>query len=313
LKSRSGGSHQFGIPAVASDGAVYVHFTNGQNQAAWEQALDFDSQLMVVKSTDGGATFSPPVPAVQLEDGLSDMPWSVIQRQTVYGHQIRWTPIGSIAVDPTNANHVTVVFADRGTPNPNATQGCFLTPSGGVNIGTAPNYDPCGAGPGAVLNVYRVDSTDGGLTWSGRTKLSASNTHQWFAWAAYKPNGTLVAAWDEDTAVAPNNDTFQHVLLNGGKSAVGPVEHPDDSVTHWAGQYVSQANWPAICGPVGSSTAGKGCNVFHGDYTGLAVGSDGSIHVVWTGLNVVATSTQLDFYTGTLRTAYRQDAMYARR
>jgi len=304
---------QFGLPAVASDGTLYVHFINGQNEGAWEQAFDFDSQIMVVKSTDGGQTFSDPVPAVQLEDGLSDMPFSVIRRQTVYGHQIRWNAVGSIAVDPRNPDHVTVVFADRGTPNPNAAQGCFLTASGGLNIGTAPNYDPCNAGPGAVLNVYRVDSMDGGATWSRRSKLSASKTHQWFPWAAYKPGtSTLVAAWDEDTTVAPQNDTFQHMLWDGRrKSAVGPLENPDDSVTHWAGQYTTA--WPAVCGPVRSSTPGKGCNVFHGDYTGLAVGPDGSIHIVWTGLNAIATSAQIDFYTGTLRTGYRQDAMYARR
>ncbi len=303
---------QFGIPAVASDGTLYVHFINAQNSAAWEQAFDFDGQLMVVKSTNGGASFSAAVPAVQLEDGLSDMPFSVIRRQTVYGHQIRWSVVGTIAVDPLDPLHVTLVFADRGTPNGSATAGCFLTSSGGLFIGTAPNYDPCSAGPGAVLNVYKVDSTDGGATWSGRSAVSASPNHQWFAWAAYKPNGTLVAAWDEDTAAAPNNDTFQHMLWDGAaKSAVGPLENPDVSVTHWAGQYTTA--WPAICGPVGSPTPGKGCNVFHGDYTGLAVDSAGGIHIVWTGLNVLATSTQIDFYTGAFRTGYRQDAMYAKR
>ena len=50
-------------------------------------------------------------------------------------------------------------------------------------------------------------------------------------------------------------------------------------MTHWAGQYVPQTAWPAICGPAGYRTRritdaeGKDCNVFHGDYTGLAVDS----------------------------------------
>jgi len=112
----------FSIPEVASDGTVYVQFANGQNEAQWEVPLDFDSQLLVVKSTDGGETFSSPVPAVQLEDGLSDMPFSVIRRQTVWGHQIRWTAVGNITVDPTDSDHVTILFAHRGAANPNATE-----------------------------------------------------------------------------------------------------------------------------------------------------------------------------------------------
>jgi hypothetical protein len=93
----------------------------------------------------------------------------------------------------------------------------------------------------------------------------------------------------------------------------------DVSVTHWTGQYVPQTAWPAICGPAGYSDGdiadaeGKDCNVFHGDYTGLAVGPDDAIHVVWTGLNEVAVSPQVDFYVGGPHDGYRQDAMYAQR
>ena len=47
-----------------------------------------------------------------------------------------------------------------------------------------------------------------------------------------------------------------------------------------------------------TNAEGKDCNVFHGDYTGLAVGSDNRINVVWTGLNRLATSPQIDAYTG---------------
>jgi hypothetical protein len=111
------------------------------------------------------------------------------------------------------------------------------------------------------------------------------------------------------------------VLKVGANDSVslGPVEHPDVSVTHWAGQYVSQPDWPTICGPAGytdppvTNAEGKDCNAFHGDYTGLATGSDGSINVVWTGLNRLAVSPQIDFYTGDRHDGYAQDAMFARR
>ena len=67
-----------------------------------------------------------PFPSAQLEDGLSDMPWSVIGRQTVWGHQLRWASAGNISVNPNDPLDVTVVWADRGTANPNATPDCFI-------------------------------------------------------------------------------------------------------------------------------------------------------------------------------------------
>lgn len=306
---------QYSIPAVAPDGTLYIHFLNSQNEAAWEVDFDFDSQVMVVRSDDGGETFDGPFVVAQLEDGLSDTPYSVIGRQTVWGHQIRWTSAGNITVDPNDPEHLAVVFADRDAPNPNATDECISEIPG-----EAPNYDPCNAGPGFDTDVRVSYSTDGGEDWTSPAPVAAVAGPEWFPWSDFTPDGDLAVAWDEDTKAAPA-DTFRHVLWveGGGKEALGPLEHPDVSVTHWAGQYVPEPAWPEICGPMGYSdppvtdAEGKDCNVFHGDYTGLDVGPDGAIHVVWTGLNRFDTSTQLDFYTGELHDGYVQDAMYAQR
>jgi len=309
---------QFSIPAIAPNGTVYVQFINGQNDDAWEADFDFDSQLMVVKSTNGGVTFGPPVPAVQLEDGLTDMPWSVIQRQTVWGHQIRWASAGNIAVDPTNSMKVTLVWNDRGTANSGAPANCI------DNIpGTAPNYDPCNAGPNSDTDVYMVTSADGGATWGGRTAVADLPGHGWFPWAGYLSNGTLAVAWDQDQNPGADGraDVFHHVLKvgSGAVTSLGANENLDISVTHWTGQYVPRPAWPVPCGPTGhadppvtGSAEGKECNVFHGDYTGLAIDSLNRIHVVWTGLNRLAVSPQIDFYTGAEHDGYAQDAMYAR-
>ena len=40
---------QFSVPEVASDGTLYVHFLNGQNEAAWEVPQDLDDQILVVR------------------------------------------------------------------------------------------------------------------------------------------------------------------------------------------------------------------------------------------------------------------------
>jgi hypothetical protein len=301
---------QNSIPEVAPNGDVYVYFANFQNEAEWEVEFDFDSQVMIVKSTDGGVTWSDPVPVAQREDGAVDMPWSVISRQTVWGHQIRWSSDGNLSVHPTNPNEISVVWSERGTPNLNTTDACLDQVPG-----TAPAYDPCNAGPDAVINIYYSTSTDGGETWTPKAQFSASPNNQWFPWADYKSDGILVAAWDEDTTPAggtpPTNDTFVHVLWDGlSMQTLGSAENIDVSVTHWTGQYVPQSSWPTVCG---GTTPGKDCNVFHGDYTGLAVGPDDSINVVWTGLNALVTSPQVDFYTGQPHQGYRQDAMFARR
>jgi hypothetical protein len=57
---------QFAIPVVAPDGTLYVHFHNEQNSAAYEHPQRYDSQVMIVKSDDGGDTwYGDPDPAEQ--------------------------------------------------------------------------------------------------------------------------------------------------------------------------------------------------------------------------------------------------------
>jgi hypothetical protein len=315
---------QLSIPEVASDGTLYVHFANFQNASQWEVDFDFDGQIMVVRSQDGGSTFSNPSPAVQLEDGLSDMPFNLDGRQTIWGHQFRWWALGNIAANPQNPRDVTIVFSDRGRPNPNATEGCFFELPG-----EPPRYDPCNAGPSSDTDVYLVRSRDGGRTWSPRRTLDGSPQSAWFPWADHAPDGTLAVGYDEDRSRVPV-DHFNHMLWVQGKGAqiLRPdrsdanrtaTENPDVAATHWAGQYVPRPAWPRICGPTGYSdppiqrAEGKDCSIFIGDYTGLAVGSDGRINVVWTGMNRWARTPQLDPYTGKRHDGFAQDAMFARR
>jgi hypothetical protein len=327
----------FPIPDVAPNGDLIVHFQNGNIQAGWETPGEYESTLLAVKSTNGGATFGDPVVIANLEDGAADTPWSVIGRQTVTGHQIRWQSPGTIVADPNNPAHWVVVYNDNFAGTHDAAPASCLD----AIPGTAPDYNPCNAVTNT--NIYMAESWNGGASWTPRITVDAAAGDQWFPWADFRSDGSLAIAYDSNENIADpagdRDDTFNHVLLTiaprtpaGGAVSVltrealvpngtgrSPAEQIDISVTHWAGQYVPQSQWPRICGPDGytdppiTNAEGKDCNVFHGDYTGLAVGSDNRINVVWTGLNRLVVSPQVDPYTGGLHNGYAQDAMFARR
>jgi hypothetical protein len=329
--------NSFPIPEVAPNGDLVVHFANNNIEAAWETPGEFENTLLAVKSTDGGATFSAPAVIAHLEDGAADTPWSVIGRQTVTGHQIRWQSPGTITADPTDSDHWVVVYNDNYAGTHDA------APAGCLDAipGTAPDYNPCNAVTNT--NIYMAESWDGGVSWTPRIALDTSAGDQWFPWADFRSDGSLAVAYDSNENRADpggdREDTFNHVLITvaprtaaGGAADVtgrevlvpngadrSPAEQIDISVTHWAGQYVPEDAWPRICGPDGYSdppiadAEGKDCNVFHGDYTGLAVGSDDAINVTWTGLNRFVVSPQIDAYTGEPHDGYAQDAMFARR
>jgi hypothetical protein len=327
----------FPITEVAPNGDIVVHFATGNVQSDWETPGEYEQTLLAVKSTNGGATFSNPVVIAHLEDGAADTPWSVIGRQTVTGHQIRWQSPGTISADPTNSAHWVAVYNDNYAGTHDAAPASCLDDL----PGTAPDYNPCDAVTNT--NIYMAESWDGGESWTERIALDTSAGDQWFPWADFRSDGSLAVAYDSNENIADpggdRDDTFNHVLLtiaprtatSGAAVVQGrevlvpngagrqPTEQVDISVTHWSGQYVPQSAWPSVCGPDGYSdppvtnAEGKDCNVFDGDYTGLAVGSDDDINVVWTGLNRLAVSPQIDAYTGAPHDGYAQDAMFARR
>ena len=209
------------------------------------------------------------------------MPYSVIGRQTVWGHQLRWTSAGNISVNPTNPDDVTVVFADRGTAEPERHRRLLRRRS----PATAPAYDPCNAGPSSNTNVYTSRSTDGGATWTGRQVFDARRgppvvpvgrpqvrRHPRRRLGRGRPASRRRprrSTTSSSTCCAPRR----------GKQTLGPQENLDVSVTHWAGQYVPAAGLAdgvrpgRLHRPPVTDAEGKDCNVFHGDYTGLAVDS----------------------------------------
>ncbi len=190
---------QFSSPVIAANGTLFVAFEN-------EQAINdgqFRDQYLVVKSTDGGETWSAPVRASDIiHDGVRDYPTNIVGRQTLSNSQFRVNSAGNLAVDAVSG-------------------ALFLVWSDNRN-GTAANTN---------TDVFLVRSTDGGGTWSLPITVTSAPNDQFYPWAAVGPDGTLnVSYFDRryDPAnskygitlarLAPGSRTFKVQEIDAGLS-----------------------------------------------------------------------------------------------
>lgn len=160
---------------VAPDGTIVVAFEN-------EQAVNdgqFRDQYLVVRSTDGGTTWSRPVRASDIiHDGVGDYPINVVGRQTLSNSQFRVNSAGNLAVHPSSGNLV-VVWSDN-------------------RNGTAANTN---------TDVFMVRSTDGGATWSSPIVVTTRTGDQFYPWAAFGPDGSLDVSFF-DRSYDPANSLY---------------------------------------------------------------------------------------------------------
>jgi hypothetical protein len=280
---------QFAYPAVAPNGDLYVHFHNEQNQQAWEASEQYESQIMVVKSSDGGVSWAGPTHVVQLEDSYTappvgdsgDYPISVDRRTTLTGHQFRLNSAGNITIDPTSGR-VYIIFADN---------------ADGLNSRAVPVTN---------TNIFVAYSDDGGAAWAGgddgtntnlatRIRVDASpDSDQFYPWGDVGPDGTL------------------HVLYMDGRP---DRDLYDISVASWSGigvpSFAKQVVSQAPSNPDNSlffragAPGCEGCATFIGDYNGIAVDMLNRVHGVWTDMRRPVSPPQ------NMRTV--EDAYYARR
>jgi hypothetical protein len=266
----------FSYGVVRPDGSLAVGFINQQNSNAWEVANEFEDQILVVRSSDGGATWSDPVHVADLEDGgqegvvFSDYPSNVDGRATQTGYQFRTGSWGNLGVDQTTGELYAVWTDNR---------------DGQHDV----------AHPVTDTNVFMARSADGGATWSGPIRVTSGTADKWFPWVAAR-GGTVRVLFQDASygATGTYGETLATSTNLGASWSLQRVDtalsDPDHSVWFQAGA--------ANC---------LTCSRFIGDYLGMAIDTQGHADMVWTDMRRNLPVPQLG------RTGKAQDAEFAQR
>ena len=271
--------NQFSDPFTGPDGALYVAYANFNNSVT---GSDNRNQVLLVRSTDGGQTFGAPVKVSDYYDlpdcatyqaGQDAGRACVPEKGSATNSVFRATNFPSGAVNPRNPSQVAVTVGSYINRDSNESNGC--APAGfssatGINLYTGVKT------AGVCSNKILLSVSDnGGSTFTGTTTdprtlpvittaPGQARTDQWFQWASFTPEGTLVASYydrqygsDEttgnmDVSVSSSNGLSHFAVTRATSSSMPlPTQFPDS---------------------IGNST-------FFGDYSGLT--AESGAHPLW--------------------------------
>jgi hypothetical protein len=270
-------------PVVGPDGTLYV-FWDGSTR------LSSLNSTYVVKSTDGGATFSKPISISKLTD-------SAVLKDTLF--RVNSFPAAAAAPNGDLYATWTTEVKNSGTPNYAGETGC------------APWLGASTANCHSVA-VYSK-STDDGSTWSAAAPVFADATRTAIGYPVTQPNGdSFTAPADRPVeqifpaaAVAPNGRVYLSAYSADAVSpwqtcAEGPPPPPGRIACDELGDYIHNARLDykvtdlttSVTNDVNThliNTRNGFGGTFFGDYTDIAVGSDNVFHALWTDSNNVQT------------------------
>ena len=126
------------------------------------------------------------------------------------------------------------------------------------------------ANPVTNTHVFVMSSTTGGNAWSAPSLVDGGAGDQWFPWADVSPvNGKVGILYNNRGAA--NGPTYNATLAEGmpGSFVKTTLSTAPSDPTQ---SVFFRAQVPGC----------ENCALFHGDYIGLAYGSDGHANGVWT-------------------------------
>ena len=156
---------QASVPTVAADGSISVAFLNYSNDPSGR-----DQYLVVKVDPNTGQRVAGPSQVGLVYDGFTDYPINIDRRQTYQDSQFRSWAAGNITADPTDANHLAVVWSDMRNSSLPAPEDPYLAKT---------NSD-----------VVVSQSLDGGATWSNPQALKIQGD-QFMPWGSYDQGGLL--------------------------------------------------------------------------------------------------------------------------
>ena len=270
--------NQFSDPFVGPDGALYVAYNNFNNQPT--SGSNNNYQVLLSKSTDGGASFSSPVKVSNYYDlpdcdtyqgagadpGRACVPEKGSSNISVF----RATNYPSGQVDPRNPSRVTVTFGSYINKDSSETNGC--TPSGFAADGN-PTYTGVKAAGGCANKILLGVSSDGGSTFGSADPRQAlevtqapgqAKTDQFFQWSTFTGSGKLAVDYYDRQYGSDETNGSSDFSLSGSRD-----------LARFGQVRVTSSSMPAPTqfeGPTGGQ--------FYGDYVSMAAVGD-QAHPIW--------------------------------
>jgi hypothetical protein len=273
--------NQFSQPFTGPDGALYVTYANFNNQAT--SGSDNRYQMMLAKSTNGGASFSAPVKVSDYYDlpdcdtyqgaGADPGRSCVPEKGPTHNSVFRATNYPSGAVNPLQPSQVIVTFGSYINADSKESNGC-------VPAGFAGSGNPIYTGVktvGACNNKILIStSNNAGATFTGTTADPRSETlvtqapgqagkDQWWQWAAITNTGNLAVSYYDRQYGNDEITGYSDFSLSGSRDMVNFGQ-----IRVTSGSMPPPTEFPA---PTGSGQ-------FWGDYTGLSA-VDSVAHPLW--------------------------------
>jgi hypothetical protein len=260
---------QSSVPTVAvgPDGSVSIYVAFEKSPVSRVTDVDYHSarsHYMVVKVDPATSQpLSAPIEAGLVYDGPNDYPINVDDRETYQDSQFRTNAGGNITADPTDPQHLAVVWSDmRNNPYLDA---------------VLLSLDPYQVQTNSDIIVSQ--SFDGGQNWSKPTAINAL-CDQFMPWGAYNSSGQLQIGY-YDRSYDQANHLYGYTLAS--ETTPGSLNFTFQQVTTTLSD---PTQGDAYGFRVTANSNFPNATTFMGDYSGIAAVSTTLVATLWTDMRL---------------------------